>query len=346
MKVRFGLAALTVALSACGDSDVSSPPPAVAIDSVYWSMTLNHHAVRMSMTAPYDTLTLRAVARNLRGEPIPTDATPVFTSSSPDQLHVDENGVLHARSSGAQILVTGALSFNGLTHRDSLYVDVVNETNPKVLSTFSIQIAPPDSAKIARDAFDIFHPRTVPVVALDADGQPMPVTLAFFSSDTMSIMVNRFTGVLKRNYFVTPSGTVYITASTTSFGIRKTDVLEYRVGLPIEPRFKVVYQETLGGRVVAFEPAKVIAGVGANVGWANMDGIPDVTIEFEDPDQAFVPRAPCFAPDCGSGNIVTPIPPSFFISFPPALRSFRAPGIYKFHSPTYGIHGQITILAE
>lgn len=346
MKVRLALVTLTVALSACGDGDVSSPPPDTAIDSVYWSMAVNHHAVRMAMTEPYDTLTLRAVARNFRGDPITTDAKPVFTSSAPDQLSVDEDGVLQARATGSQILVMGSLTVNGMTHHDSLYVEIVDDANPKVLSTFSIQIPPPDSAKIGRDALDFLYPRTIPVRALDADGQPMAVTPAFFSSDTFKIAVNRFTGALRRNSFLAPSGTVYITASTTAFGVRKTDVLEYRVGLPIEPRFRVVYQETLGGRVVAFEPAQVVAGVGANVGWANVDNIPDVTIEFEDPGQASVPREPCFASDCGSGNIVTPIPRGFFINFPPALRSFRAPGIYKFHSPTYGIHGQITILAE
>ena len=52
-------------------------------------LELNHHAVLLSTaTAPYDTLTLRATPRNVRGEPLPALAAPHYTSTDLEHVGV------------------------------------------------------------------------------------------------------------------------------------------------------------------------------------------------------------------------------------------------------------------
>src|SRR6185369_15450543 len=139
---------------------------------------------------------------------------------------------------------------------------------PPMLASFSIQPVPPDSAKLAAGIV-VYH-ITSPLVAraADADGVALDLPVAFRSSDPSIATVDRHTGLVDGRQ----PGTVTFSASTTAFGVTKTDALPYRVGWPLFRNVDVIRVASagLGGLVPAVVPSEFTVGTGAIVFW-NMD---------------------------------------------------------------------------
>src|SRR5437867_1016649 len=72
------------------------PEPPAEPGELYWMLELNTHAVTMSTTAPYDTLSLTATPRNYQGAPLAGLPVPQYTSSDPTRVTVSPEGVLKA----------------------------------------------------------------------------------------------------------------------------------------------------------------------------------------------------------------------------------------------------------
>lgn len=355
------VAALAVPLVlACGSSDPSSFVP--NLDDAYWSLELNHHAVLLSMTAPWDTLPLTVTPLNYQGKPLPGLAVPQYSSEDVKHVVVTPEGVLHAiepLADGVEVMVTAQLTVNNVTHKDTVFVRVVETTNPPAaLDAFSIHPMPPDTAKVASGQYLNFP--TTPLLARSTDPNGVPIAnvpISVRSSDNRIATVNRLTGVVEG---IQP-GTVNFYATTTVFGVAKADTLPYQIGWPVLGN---IFVQRLQPSTVAFVPSEMMVGVGALVSWseAGQDSllIGTIDVNFADADLSnisdILSRFPVYEPfchpnsflvfECGSGNMVLggsgPAPANGYHGY----RIFTAPGIYEYHSSKFGISGRVMVIDE
>ena len=203
----------------------------------------------------------------------------------------------------------------GVTHRDVVFVKVVDNPAPPVLGTLSIDPVPPDSAK--RSAFfpdlsptNLFNTAGAfgvsllsPASGTDTAGQPMTnIGVAFGVSDST---VAAFVGFLpyddalgngfRASFVPKYSGSVNFYASATAFGVTKVDTLPYRIGWPLVGSFWMRPEPSLGvgnffgGGGAGGTTSEITVGTGAFVGWFSsgfIDGTPSLyesDIVFDDP---------------------------------------------------------------
>jgi hypothetical protein len=350
---------------ACG-SDGLTPPPLADENTLYWDLQLSHHAVTLSTTAPFDTLSLVAIPRNHRGEPLTGLPAPQYTSSDLEHVLVTAKGVLVAVAPTSQLVViTATLTTGNLKHEDKVFVKVVDNPTPPVLASLSIHPVPPDSAKTTvmlsyGNGLDLTS--TLPVHATDSGGDSIPDLPVYFSSSDPSVAgIGENSGDVNA---VQP-GSVTFYGTTTAFGITKTDTLLYRIGWPLVSI--VLVNRAAGGMGGnTFVDAEIKVGVGAVVIWngqlANASEPMDVT--FDDPTNVAALNAMpissrfdrgsiqllilCYFSDCnGVGNFVLQPPPPDAglggLGF--AARGFPVPGTYDYHSAN-GAHGRIIVIDE
>lgn len=355
------------AVSAC-DSDSLKPRPAqTADDELYWRLELNHHAVTLAMAEPYDTLQLVATPRNYRDETIAAAARPRYISRDVSQVEVTLDGMIVAIKPGSQsVPVVATLTVDGLTHMDSVFVKVADVAGPPTLATFSIDPLPPDSAKVASAIPGVPSPvDTLIATITDTHGTafsaliPDGVPVAFRSSDTALAKITATTGEVTG---VQP-GVVTFYATTTVFGTRKADTLDYRLGWPLHLIIQVVPAARGPARNIFLE-SDVTIGVGGAVVWnaSLADTTYPVDITFADPTQvAMFSGSPvasilagssflyCLFYSCTDGGNLLLMPAklgTFPIGLGFAARVFPTAGVYDYHSANNGTSGRITVVRD
>jgi hypothetical protein len=322
---RLGLGvALSGLLIACGGEDVTAPKPVSDPSQLYWALTLDHHAVNLSIVSPYDTLQLTTTPRAATGDALPVSGTVVYTSTDLAHVQVSPTGLVRAVAPGTGFKVIATLAVGNLTRADTAVVNVTADSAPPTLASFSIHPLAPDSAKRAALSFYLW-----PVYATDANGQPLPdLAMACTSSDPTIVFVVPQCGII----IALRPGHVLLAAVTTAFGVTKADTVDLRVGL------RLTTTVALGPGNLALGTATIATG-GA-VQWLNQTGQPaDVT--FDDPTN--VTEDP--ACQCGTGNL-----PPFGNADPNDLaanqvsRRFPVAGTYSYHSSA--VQGSGTIVVQ
>ncbi len=371
----------------CG-ADSFTPQTRIDEQTLYWRLDINHRAVLLSTAAPYDTLRLLATPRNYRGDPILGAPSPQYTSRDLTRVIVTPDGLLQAVAPvtpGTAVAVIARLQIDGLTHVDTVFVSVVSTDPPPMLDSISIQPIPPDSAKLAttQSTFGWGLSDTLAVRAFDMTGAPMltlpgntagvlPVRLSVADTavaqfDKRIFLTNKNAEI--RGYRV---GSTMLYASTTAFGVTKTDSLLYRIGWPIAASINL----TSPGKLPPGNTNKVMPtpnlftmpivriAVGGIVRWSNFgtgfDSTINTAIVFKPEDLhnvgSMTPRPPflsvleyfsmCQVPtthsDCaGTGNMV--IDPTTR----QGARRFFAPGTYEYRSTQFPESvGQVVVIAE
>lgn len=368
MRVR-RLAALVAFLfaTACR-GDHLTPPPLIDSAVLYWSLDLNHHAVTLSTTAPYDTLPLAATPRNQASKALAGLPSPLYRSADPERVVVTANGTLvAAQLTNQPVAVIATLTTDNLQHVDTVLVRVVDAPAPSVLDTLSIRPIPPDSAKHAVDktgfglGFNYLLNRLVhaadtggvPIAAVSVGFDPLPglaaslgferlpvpvadLLVSFRSSDTTIAEIRNYSdnGVQIYTLNGLRLGTVKLYASATVFGVMKADTITFRIGLPVLASVRTGPD--------GIDRPTVIVGAGALVSWQHFGVAADIT--FSDPTNvaaavtavSFLPAvdaevcAYMAAPCTVAGNIPTF---SFFTNnFQHQGRVFPVPGTYEYRS--------------
>lgn len=357
--------------------DRLSPPAFVAESELYWALTLDHHAVTLSMptTPPYDTLTVTATPRNMRGEPLTGLPAPTYVSADVEQVLVTAAGVVvAAQPTPRPVAIVATLTTNNLKHSDTLWVKVVDEAAPPVLASLSIQPISPDSAKWgalgakgAQGLSGTFGLKPLVARAFDTGGAPIPDLLVDYrSSDPTTARIdfeNKLIGVRP--------GRMTLYASATAFGVSKADTLPFRIGWPLVREIELSSTApAVGSSANVFTPSEIKVGTGGLVFFTNLsDMVADVTFadgslptiaagntfsEFANPAMGqvgFSWQLLCvFIPtlECGTGG--NAVIPATFVpqvsTASSALRVFSAPGTYEYQSTTHGVSGRITVVDE
>lgn len=341
---------LIVATGCAGDAPVS-PPASSDASTLYWALTLDHRAVTLSTTAPYDTIQLTATPRLVSGAPMSGAGAPTYTSLDLTRAEVSADGLVHALGLGDQIGVVASLTQGNLTHADTVFINITDPPTAP-LATFSIHPQPGDSAKRALSMGGVISP-----IATDADGNPLAdLSVDFESLDPTTAMIDRVSGQLSP---VRP-GRVTFVATLTAYGVTKADTLPYTIGYNLIFDMQTAPQITSSGQTVwGFVPNTITAGTGAEVLFINLAG-PPIDVTFDDPTNVADPASgveliplcatltPTYPDACGSGNI-----PAFARAAGDStgnsavrLRSFPVPGTYTWHSTMFGTTGKIVVLND
>ena len=353
MRARaLGLAlSATAVLAACAP-DTTQPAPTTDPSALYWSLTVDHEAVTLSLHPPYDTIRLVATPYTLSGAVVSGGSQPHFKSTDFTRVQVDSTGLVRAIKAGKRIQVVAVDTVGNVVHADTVWVNVIDAADPPpVLATLSIQPIAPDRAKTAlvRRFYDPV-PRLV-ARATDANGNAIPIdslAVRYTSSDPSVATIDPVSGLITHYLQV---GTVTFIASATAFGVTKADTLPFTLGLPLQE--EIIIQtpvDVQGNTVVAFPPSPTIIGVGGDVIWENEHQVP-VDVTFDDPtnagqdDTACTLKSPQFAVAyCGAGDVPAwSADTSGDFNMNKRVRQFRAPGTYHYHDTHTGAAGTIIV---
>ena len=342
----FLLSALGGGALSCGGDTTTGPAPRPATQA-YWALQLNQHAVNLALTAPYDTIHLTATPLTVSGTPL-TGASPATFQVSDSTVTVSPSGLVTAHYVTTKTQVIAALTVQGVTLRDTAFIQVTPTPTASPLDTFSMQPSAHDSAKRAVD----FNAGTFawPVHATDATGTTVcdtaacPLLVYYASSNPLVAAIDRTTGAVTAY----DTGHVVFTATTWAYGVAERDSVDFTVGYKLSYTIFMTLAAVLGVLTLGFAaPKKLILGVGAVVTFCTQTNKP-VDVVFDQPP-AVVDTASCTVvpgdtiPPTGSGNIAafggdtsssgTGTP--YINSTDCAARRFPTPGIYRYHSTLF-----------
>ncbi|MBX6330989.1 MAG: hypothetical protein IRY91_03980 [Gemmatimonadaceae bacterium] len=336
---------MLIALGCAGDAP-ETPPPVTDPARIYWTLTLDYHAVTLSTVAPYDTIQLTATPRTPDGTPLAGLPAPTFESLDRDRAEVSADGLVHAIKSGTQIPVVATLTVGNLRHADTVLINVTDEANPPVLATLSIQ---PDSGDSAKTAINVN--RAITTYTLAADGSPITGLAVYYTTrGSDAATIDRATGLL----FPVHPGHVTIVASATAYGVTKTDSLRYTIGYSSQQELDIVAQVNASGQTVGgFSRPLILLGPGGRLIIVNQTNIA-TDLTFDDPtnivrdEQFCVPPFTLFPYLCEDGNVEAfandPNDPSGASIL--RFRRFPVPGTYRYHSTIFGTAGTIVVVDE
>jgi len=343
---------LAVLATACGP-DASAPLQHVDPSQLYWALTLDHHAVTLSVVPPYDTLRLSATPSTVSGAVLPEAPAPRFISTDADHVQVDSTGLLRAIKIGTRIVVLAVDTIGTLAHMDTVWVDVTDAAPPPLLASLSIHPVPPDSAKTSvsggfLDGIVGGGPKTLSARATDSNGAPINGLLARFASLNPSIAtVDPLTGTVQPR----APGEATILVSATAYGITKADTLPFAVGLPLGISILVrTHVSSNGDTVLEFPSSASLLGVGGDIVWMNHEGRP-IDVTFDDPTNVGEDEALCAQlagsqyndVACGQGDIPAWNTDTTDEALNWRFRRFSVPGTYHYHSVRYGTTGTAII---
>jgi hypothetical protein len=345
----------------CGND--SAGVPSLSTDP-FLTAQLNIHSATMSTVAPYDTLQLTVTPYTALGHVI-TDSIVTTYTAHDSTITVTASGLVTAKfttSNPSWVVATVQDLSRNVTHVDTTYVIVTDQVPSSPLSTFTIQRAPGDSTRLGvYDSGAQAYLDTLRVQATAADGTDLSsvALVRFLSSDSTIARVDPVYGVIQG---IEP-GRATIRATTTYYGVTKTDSVVMTIGVPVSATVYVqtVPSPTVAGQYVrAFTPVSITIGVGGTIAFA-AGFIPNPPylkwdVVFDDPtaaDSTTVPFYSLFGN--GRGNI-GPIPPlnlnstdfnpdclpNFYWCYAQS-RSFHTAGIYHYHSALYGSQGTIIV---
>jgi hypothetical protein len=358
MASRTGLfplvAAASVVLAGCGSDDVVSPVNRSA--TAFWSLQLERSAVTMALAAPYDTLRLVATPRTASGVPIDTLPAVTFTTTNVNTVQVDPTGLLTAVGITPGTVIVASLTAGGITHADTATVAVTPDPGGLLITSFSIQPVPPDSARMALGGTLLQATRSLTPIVMDAGGnQVFDLPVRYATLDPTTATIDRWGGAITG----VSLGYVPLVATMTAYGRSFADTVQYRIGLPAYTKVwvhgplyaYVKYQEG------SFDPDSVTVGTGAVIEWWDAGRIEGTQTDITfDPVQAqtldSVPEGftcTTYGLECdatGSIPAYGPVKGEDYYMTAVRGRRFSQPGVYRYTNTLWGTHGVVVVVDE
>jgi hypothetical protein len=350
--------AASVLIVGCGSDDVVSPVNNSA--TAFWELRLERSAVTMALASPYDTLQLVATPRTASGVPIDTLPAVTYSTTNVNTVQVDATGLLTAVGLTPGTVIIASLTADGVTHADTATVAVTPDPGALLVTSFSIQPVPPDSARLALGGTLLQSNRTLTPIVMDAGGnQVFDLPIRYATLDETTAIIDRWGGAVTG----VSLGYVPLVATMTAYGRSLADTVRYRIGLPAYT--KVYIHGPLYGYVRyqegSFDPDSVTVGTGAVIEWEDAGRIngTQTDITFDAVQAAALDSVPeayscvTYAIDCdGTGSVpafgqplVDPTGEGYFMNRARARR-FTQPGVYRYTNTLWGTHGVVVVVDE
>ncbi len=335
----------------CNLSD-TGPSPYRSPEQFFAVLSLEHHAINLSMVAPYDTVTLHTVQAMGDGSEVPGEV--VYSVSSPSISITD--GVLKAERPVSRAMIRVQLTYGTMTRTDSAIVSVIAAA-PNPLRDFGLRLPLGDSAKIGTSVDGV---KTIPLLRKSESGSNLSTLLvSLVSSDTTVAAITQSGS----NVNIVPKrpGRVVLSTSTFAFGTRWQDSLVFTVGWPTQFGMFIFERFAAGSltKVLDFAYRDVTIGVGGCVTWTTQSTEMDADLQFDETTHV---NAPAGNP-CGD-NVLDPtvggnIAPFHLIVWdgdlanfvsailsPRRARVFSASGVFPYHSSLHGTSGIVRVCDE
>lgn len=243
------------------------------------SVQLSQHAYNVSTVAPYDTFQLHVTAYMADGSVVPA-TTVKYSTVDPSTLNVDSTGFVTAMTQNNGCTpVTVAVTYAGVTRKDSAYVGVISSA-PPTITGIDFAAAPGDTATLdAPNYFAIGHNLgqfpTGGVLVSDGDSSAISsqqFCASVASRDTTVVRAQERIGfdAYTNNFLrAIDTGRTWVSISMFAYGKTFSDSVRVSVGLPHVYNVKtfVTPAITLPGQkqIVTFRPDSLTVTVGADV---------------------------------------------------------------------------------
>jgi hypothetical protein len=328
---------------------------------LYWALTLNHHAITLALTAPYNQLQLVATPSTANGTPLVDSGTTIWTVSD-TSVHVSATGLLTAIASAPGVTIMARRTIGEITNTDSAVVNVNDTTVIPHLATLALDPVP---TVFGLPVYDLIGLIGFAATALDAQGDTIPNVAIRVTSVTPNIF--QADNDLVAGGFIRESvGHALLVAEATVYGVPKVDTLPFTVGwwhqvvIDVLPQYPTTGSRTALG---VFAPAEDTVAAGGTVVWKNE--LPGLAVDVVFDDSSAVQAVDsatflngfcglvqlCYIPTQGGGNIraFAPVDTGSLQgqdTLGVRARSFPTPGTYRYHSALYGTSGIIHVLPE
>jgi hypothetical protein len=325
---------------------------------LYWQLTLNHHAITLALTAPYNTLQLVATPSTAKGTPLVDSGATTWTVSD-TSVQVSATGLLTAIAPATGVTIVAQRTIGNITNVDTAVVNVNDTTVIPHVATLALDPVP---TVFGLPVYDLFGQISFTATALDARGDTIPGVAIRVTSVTPNILPSCHLcfGEFQREAV----GHAQLVAEATVYGVRKVDTLPFTVGWWHHVVVDVLPQYPTGSRTAlgVFAPAEDTVAAGGAVIWNNeLPGLA-VDVVFDDSSAVQVVDSATFLngycrifqlciPTQGGGNIraFAPLDTGSLKGLDTLgvrARSFPTPGTYHYHSALYGTSGIIHVLPE
>jgi plastocyanin len=348
---------VAMALAGCGDIQPVEPySPITDPAALFMSLELDHGAINLSTTPPYDQLQITATPRDANGAAMVGLAAPTIRSSDTTKVWVTPDGLLQAREPANGIRVIAELVAEGnVRHADTAIVNVTSDSAPHMLDVLSLDPVGDEavwpmvplqsvlgqvlflfaSGRSFQPAFDL--------KTLDSEGNQIPgLVVEYESLDPDIATLHPVYG----NVTLLQPGEARVVARTTAYGVTIADTTVFTVTLPVINAVSIQPGAEDGPPTV--QPKTLTVRPGGYVFWSNLSS-DSVSVTFDDPASAGAIEDICSAfgatypAHCDSGNIAPFMSDanSFFENT--RGRHFTEPGTYTFHIEPLGVTGKVVV---
>jgi hypothetical protein len=354
-----GAATLAATVVGCSDEIAGGLPVTAIGANLYARLETNHHAVLLSIVAPYNTVQLSTVPMDMNGnEWLPDHLTraerdslleanpPEYLSQDEARVRVSANGLIQAVGTTTvtgTVRIIATRQLGNVTRADTTLVRVLNEPSPPRIKTFRLR--PSDSLKVAGGS-------TLPMVltALDSANNPILRVVTYArSSDADAVTIGSNSGGASGWNVTSVAGGSYrlgsarIQSQAYVYGIAVADTITMMNGHYIV-RSSWIYSTTASNGTVSMQLSApdVSVGPGGIVNWTNDTKLEPVSIEFDAPSTVLAAILP--AQNTGGGNIIDiPFDSTLSITARSRYRRFLEPGIYTYRTNPYGLTGRVIV---
>ena len=346
-----------IALAGCGDIQPVEPySPITDPAALFMSLTLDHGAINLSTTAPYDELQITATPRDGNGAAMEGLAAPTIRSSDTTKVWVTPDGLLQAREPGNGIKVIAELVAEGnVRHADTAIVNVTSDSAPHMLDVLSLDpvedeaVWPmvPLQSVLGQVLFALSSGRSFQpafdLKTLDSEGNPIPgLAVEYESLDPDIATLEPVYG----NVTLLQPGEVRVVARTTAYGATIADTTVFTVTLPVINA--VIIQPGAEDGPPTVQPKSLTVRPGGYVFWSNFTS-DSVSVTFDDPASAgpiediCSALGPIYPAHCDSGNIAPFMSDASSFFENTRGRHFTEPGTYTFHIEPLGVSGKVVV---
>ena len=333
-----------------------------------WQLVLNHHAITLSLTPPYNTIQLTTTAWSATGAPL-TDTTPTVYSvdySSAQcgcqSVTVSPTGVLASDGidPDANVLIIATRQVGGVTLADTAIVNINDVSPGPPAKSLAMQLSI-DSANVPASRGFL----TASPVGVDSLGDTIPNVIVHVTSTTPQTVsvVYCFSGFCAFSVQHSHPGRTRLIADATIYGTTVTDTVLLTVAWPNWANVAILPTTGANGHTIGFfsHPDDTV-GTGAMIAWINALSGQPADVVFDDPTNVQSADSVAFRhnfnnwviPTQGGGNIAPwttqidtigyyngHVPQTVALA---RARTFPVPGTYPYHSTLYGTAGVIHVL--
>lgn len=254
------------------------------------SVEVNYPVVNLALVAPYDTVTLRAIARNALGESLP-DTVPIRFTRTATQIAVSSTGLVRAlaQTPPAGVAITISATWQGVTRTTTAQVVVTSVASPLQMDSFSFGRLITDTLEIGPQTGFGKPTPTVSAVAKTSTGAVIPrVIYAYRSSNPAAVVFSSFgwigtTGPVPLVLGTQAGHTAFIIATAHVYGVTMRDSII--VKSHPEPDFaSVLLFDTM-----TEAPAEIVLYRGGDVYWINSSANKPTGITFDHDEDVKAP---------------------------------------------------------